>query len=337
MDNQKTDPIEIAISKFKGFSVGKKVAIILMSVLILLFVLAAYGAVTNQARNIGSGNLNSPMMDVGSNDSYSPSKAVSESIPTDPRYAIGNDAENFETKNITISFETNNLDNTCGQIGALKQKSEVIFLSAVRNDTSCYYSFKVANKESVNILSQLKALNPKEINEQIETIKKQIENSLNRRDILNQNLTSTEEILSEALTAYDNLINSATLQQNATALSTAINDKMNLIDKLKQRREQTRQEIDQLNRQLAEQTDKLEYTYFSVTVSEKVYFDSEKIADSWKYTLRNTLDTLNEIVQQLTLGLVTFIMYVLLYSLYLMIIIIVAKFGWRVVRIIGKK
>lgn len=338
MENQSSDPIKDTLKKFKALPFGKKAALV-ATCLVLSFVVFFTFNLIGTSTGLKNSSLGSPMLPTvsPSAERYSDYDPVNSNMPMIPPTVTGTDAENFETRNLTANFETSNLSETCRKISSLKQKAEVIFLSENMYDTGCSYSFKVTNKEAEGILQQLKDLEPKEISEQTYTIKRQIENSLNQRDILTQNLTSSEAILKEALTAYDNLLTTAALQQNATALATAINDKINLIDRLTLRQEQTMQAIDSLNQQLAEQTDQLEYTYFSISVIERVYFDSKQIADSWKYALKQTVSSINEIVQQITLGLLTFIMYTLLYAFYLMIVLIIAKFGWRIVRTIWQK
>ena len=87
----------------------------------------------------------------------------------------------------------------------------------------------------------------------------------------------------------------------------------------------------------SEQLDRLEYTYFSVNVSENKYIDTQDLKDSWKATLRQFVQTLNRIAQDITVNLVVFLFFVLQVAIYLAVVLLVAKYGWKWARKIWKK
>lgn len=341
MENQPQDPLAALIGKWQLLSLTKKVvSIVILGIvaLVLLFVIttlrnaALYS--TGLSMSGDSMMMDSPMpqgMGVASKGGLN----MVPPMPTE-EYVTGSDAEAFETKDYTVRFETADLTGTCATITALKPKPDVIFLSASESDNSCYYQFKVANATAPTVLTTLTALNPKELTEHTASIKKQLENSLNQRTILNDNLTSIEGILTDALLAYDNLLITATEAKDSIALAQAVRDKIQLIDQLKQRRESTLQQLDYLNQQLAEQQDRLSYTYFSVNVSERVYFDLEAIQASWHYALKDMIAEVNEVLQKLSTGLITFILWVALYVIYFIIFVAIARFGWRIVRTVWR-
>ncbi len=335
MENTNPDPIDNVINFWKAAPRGKKILLVVAGFILTLIGLFIWSSMNMMSSSTGL----APSYQDSYNGLSIPNTLDSAKINTaerspviDSDYVAGQDAEAFETKDYNARIETSNLDSTCDVIGELKPKPGVVFLSAVNSKTSCSFQFKVTNAETEAVLTVIKNLDPKELSQNIYTIKKQLENSLNQRDILTQNLASTEQILADALLAYDNLLATAVAEKNSTALTTAVRDKIELIDMLKQRREQTRQQIDYLNQQLAEQTDRLEYTYFSVYVLEQKYFNLEQIIESWKYEFRNFINSINEITQGITLGLLSFVLYALLYAMYVVIVLIIAKLGWRIVR-----
>ncbi len=341
MENNQPDPVALALDKWKGLALTKKVFVIivgLVGVFFVLFILASLNSARSTSLGLSTDSISYPPMYNGVPMGTPPTPTVTRDIAYyEDEYVPGNDAEAFETKDYTARFETGDLAGACTTIDALKPQPNVIFLSASRGDTSCNYQFKVANEEVSAVLAALRALDPKELSERTASIKKQLENSLNQRTILTENLAATEAILAEALAAYDNLLLTATNAQDSAALAQAVRDKINLIDQLKQRRESTRQQIDSLNRQLAEQQDRLEYTYFSVSVIERVYFDSETIKASWHRAVREMITNANGVLQKLSTGLVSFILYVVLYTIYLVIILVIAKYGWRIVQAVWRK
>lgn len=329
MENQSQDPIQKAIDTWKTFSVAKKSLLIAaagITLLILFFILSLFGA---GATGLG--------VSVGNTDSALPTQAARDVALYENEYAPSNDAELFETKDYTAEFQTQNLADTCASIDALKPLPNIIFLSATHSDTFCSYQFKVANEEVPSVLDVLTALDPEELTERTTSIKKQIDYSLNQKTILDENLASTEAILAEALVAYDNLLTTATEAQDSTALTQAIRDKLEIIDKLKQRRESTRQQLDVLSVRLAEQQDRLDYSYFFVSVAERVYFDGDALATSWQRALKNMIWEANIVLQRISVGLVSFVLQVTLYAVYLVIVLVIAKFGWRIVRTVWRR
>ncbi len=332
MENSTQDPIDKLINLWKVASRGKKVLLVVAGTILIMLAMFLWGSLQMMTSSTGLSSydsLNSPLSvpNIGMAPKY-----AGERTTMDSDYVTGNDAEAFETKDYNARIETGDLNYTCGVISGLKPKPGVVFLSTSNNKASCSFQFKVANADTESVLATIESLDPSELSQNIYSIKKQLENSLNQRDILTQNLTSTEQVLNDALVAYDNLLATAVAERNSTALTTAVRDKIELIDMLKQRREQTRQQIDYLNQQLAEQEDRLAYTYFSVYVLEQKYFNGEQIIESWKQEFRNLIETINEVLKNITLGLVAFVMNALLYAVYIIIIMIITKLGWRIVR-----
>ncbi len=318
---------------WQNFSLGKKVLVGITGLLVILFLGFVVLASLNGIRYSGVGLSNS------SYDNFAPSvqqRAVSGGVGQEEfsynTAAPAPTAENFETRDYLIHLETRSLDRTCSEIETFKSQSGVLFLSSNKSTNSCYFNFKAANSEAENIIAILKAKDPKSFQEKILNIKKQLENNLNRRDILSQNLKSTEQILEEAILDYDRLQEFAVTAQDATSLATAIREKIRLIDDLKQRREQTRQEIDVLNRALADQEDRLNNTYFSVHIQELKYFDGKALANSWKREVRSFINSINNIIQELTIGLLIVVFQVFKFTLYALIAIMILRFGWRAVR-----
>jgi hypothetical protein len=305
----------------------------MVGVFFVLVVLAMFNSARSTSLGLSSGDMIQVPMYNGVPMGTPPMPSVSrESSFYDDGYVAGNDAEAFETKDYTVRYETSDFDNTCTALQDLKPKPNVIFLSATLGDTNCFFSFKVANAEVETILSILKDLDPKDLSEQTNSIKKQLENSLNQKDILTQNLAATEAILNDAIAAYDSLLTTATNAQDSTALAKAVRDKIELIDQLKQRRESTRQQIEWLNRSLAEQQDRLDYAYFSVSVMKRSYFDAKEFAASWQLAVKRMINEVNQVLQKASVGLVSFVLNVALYALYLIIIMLIAKIGWRTIR-----
>jgi len=320
------------VTKWKKLTIFKKTAITGVSLLVVYIIFTIVVNLLTTTTGLQGNGL----------ASYAPSvpqsgNRASESIAEyDSATVAGVDAEDFETRDYNASIKTDKLAQTCATIENLKPLPHVIFNFANESKTSCTYRFKVANDQAESVLTTIKELDPETLNQNIHTIKKQIENKLSQRDILERNLISTEQVLNEALVSYDNLLTVATVERNASALATSIKNKIALIDQLKQRREQTRQQIDQLNRQLADQQDRLDYTYFSVSIYEWKYFSHESIKNSWQQEIKQLVNSANDVLQKLTLGLLSFMLYVALFAVYIIIALVIIRLGWRIVKAIWK-
>ncbi|MEZ4104636.1 MAG: hypothetical protein R3B60_05130 [Candidatus Paceibacterota bacterium] len=333
-NNKSTSRISVW-EKWKKASLGKKLGFIgavLGGLLITIFIFTLLVNLQNQT--IG-------MMDEMNSvtPTYAPTPSADGMMtrgiapyPIDDNYTSGTDAEDFEIRDYRATIKTSNLNNTCNVIENLKPQPDVVFESANRSEHSCFYRFKTQNNKAETILGVINDLNPEELNQETRTIKKQLENNLNRRQILEENLISVEQVLEEAITSYDELTAIALSSQNASALAKSIDDKIQLIDKLKQRRESTRQQIDSLNRSIAEQQDRLQYTYFTVSIYKWKFVDGKDLIESWKRQIKETISDANQILQNMTLGLITYILFIALWAIYLLIIIVVIKYGWRLVR-----
>jgi hypothetical protein len=105
-----------------------------------------------------------------------------------------------------------------------------------------------------------------------------------------------------------------------------------MIERLTQEKIRIDEQLDRLTRGKAEQLDRLEYTYFYVSVYENKYVDTKGLGDSWKQAVREFVYKLNQMLQDLTIGLVLFLLFIVQWLIYAVIALVIAKYGWRFVR-----
>lgn len=249
----------------------------------------------------------------------------------------GNTAEEFEVTDYNAQIETRDLEETCGAITDLKALSYVIFENSNSYDRGCGYTFKVEKARVGEILAKIEALDPKTLSENTYTIKRQVDDFTSQEEILKNKLESIDQTLAGATTAYDEITRLASRTQDVATLAKIIDSKIQVIERLTQERIAVSEQLDRLARAKSEQLDRLEYTYFSVNVSENKYIDTQDLKDSWKATLRQFVQTLNRIAQDITVNLVVFLFFVLQVAIYLAVVLLVAKYGWKWARKIWKK
>lgn len=257
--------------------------------------------------------------------------------PGMPGNVSGNEAEAFEVTQYSASIETRDLDATCDQIGGWKSQSYVIFERANRGDRACDYRFKVERAHVDEVLGRLQALKPKELVQDTQTIKREVDDFTSELDILQKKQRSIDGTLDSATRAYDEISTLATRTQDAASLARVIEAKLQTIERLTAERLAVNEQVDRLQRLKAERLDQIDYTYFSVNVYERPYLDSKQLKESWQAAVREFVRAVNQIAQDLTLGLAALLLFAAQYLLYLVLVVVIAKYVWRFVQYIWKR
>lgn len=256
-------------------------------------------------------------------------------IPS-PGYSTGADAEDFEVTTYSGTIETRRLDKTCDTIANLKAMEHVIFEDSNKNDDSCYYRFKVEKDKAEAIVKIIEDLDPEVLNVNVQSIKGRVEGVEDELEILKKKLASVEETLEDAQDAYDEISALATRQQDAETLAKIIDSKLNLIERLSNQRLQIKEQIDRYNEIKSDQLDRLNFTFFDINVFEDLIFDWEEVKDSWKWETKELVRNINDVIQSISLRLVTNLLRLGLGIAYLFIAVFLLKFVWIGVRRVWK-
>lgn len=257
--------------------------------------------------------------------------------PMPPQGTTGNTAEQFEVTDYNATIETRDKAETCARIADLKSLPHVIFEYSQESDRSCNYTFKVEQAKVGEILTLIKDLDPKDLHENTRTIKSQLDDFTNQTEILEKKRASIDETLQNAIKAYDEITALAVRTQDAASLAKIIDSKVQIIERLTQERININQQLDYLARAKADQMDRLDYTYFNVNIYENKFVDGENIKDSWKQAVQEFFYNINEALQNATVGLLAVVLMAIPYILYALLIVVLAKYGWRVVKKIWYK
>lgn len=259
----------------------------------------------------------------GGTSSYYPSP-----IPV-PSGTTGNDAEEYEVTDYSAHIETHKLNDTCSSVSALKAHDYVIFENASENKHGCSFTFKVEKAHTEEVLGVLRALDPRELSENTYTIKGSVEGLTDQLEILTKKRDSIKSTLDAALRAYDDVTRLATQSQNADALARIISSKVNTIQQLTQEQININAQIDQLIKSKADQLDRLDYTYFYVSVSEIKYADWDNIKDSWKSAVQTFVYNINQAIQNVTVNLIATLIGFIPLIIYFFVALFAAKYGWK--------
>lgn len=251
-----------------------------------------------------------------------------------PQSPSGNTAEEFEITQYSASIETRRVEETCGTVADLKSRADVIFESSNNYDRGCDFTFKVEKASADAVLAIIKDLDPKELSDNTYTIKGQVDDFTSETEVLQKKRASIDQTLSSAISAYDEITALATRSQNADALAKIIDSKIGIIERLTQERININEQLDRLARAKADQLDSLDYTRFSVSVYENKFVDGEELGNSWKEAIKNFIRDLNRVIQDLTVNLLLLIFLVLQWAIYALIVLVVAKYGWKLAKYI---
>jgi hypothetical protein len=208
-----------------------------------------------------------------------------------------------------------------------------MFEQANRGDMYCSYRFK-AERDSVSaVLAELVKLNPRDLTEQTEIVKKQLLEYTSTLDVLQKREVLLSKTLDDVSSAYDELVALSKDAQDVETLATVIDGKLTYIERLSQQRLQVASEIDAIARQRAELMDRIEYVYFDVSIEKLEYVNGDDLKDSWTYAVRTFVGDFNQTLQDITFGMLALVLWLvqlLLQGVLLFVVVlVVAKYGWR--------
>ena len=276
-------------------------------------------------------NKSADMMDISVRN-VTPATAPSQGNTT-----VGDNSEAFEVTEHNVNIETRNLEETCSEVSVLKVRADIIFENANEYKRGCDYSFKVKRGSVAEVLAVLKKLDPKELSENTYTIKNLVDDYTSETEILEKKKAAIEATLAGAVKAYDDITALAAQTKDAESLAKIIDSKIGIIERLTQQRIETSAQLERLGRAKAEQLDRLDYVYFNVHIVENKFIDGQDLKDSWKAAIKSFVRDINGIMQDLTVNLVALFFFALQYVAYFFIILIIAKYTWRLAKHIWTK
>ena len=315
------------------FSQALKIAglcfIFLIVVLFFLTIISSsFKTLFYKGQTITGQGMSSGMSMDNSVNSRSSSKMSEQFAPDAAGGASGN-SEEYEMTEYSSYIETNDAKTACANLASLKTRADVVFENLNDFDKGCNYRFKVDQVSTKEIISIIWLMKPQYLNENVYTIKGQIDDYSNDLDILNKKLIAIDETMANAEKAYDDVAKLATNVKDIDSLTKIIDSKITMIERLAQERIDIKLQMDRIYEAKATQLDHLKYNYFNVNIQENKYIDIKAMHNSWKQSIREFITDLNGSIQDFTLGLVMVTIKILQYAIYLAIIFVIIKFAWK--------
>jgi uncharacterized phage infection (PIP) family protein YhgE len=211
----------------------------------------------------------------------------------------------------------------------------VIFDSSNQSEYGCNYEFRVEKEKTDEIVAKLKDLNPKDWSVYTSTVAQGIEDTSDRIATLKTRLTSLNDTLAQAESAYNKLVVLATKSGKVGDLANILNSKLTTIERLTNDKLSLEEQIKQYSGGNDDLMDETAYTHFSVSVQKITIVDWRQLGDEWRNALQATVRELSQIVSWILLGLPALILSLVWYGLVFGICIIAlaffAKVLWKAV------
>ncbi len=241
-------------------------------------------------------------------------------------------AEDFETREYRATYEENNIDKTCKKFEDLKPLEYVVFSNANKSETYCNYTFKVESDREQEVILLIESLGPQDFNASTYTLERSITNNSNEIDILEKKIDMLDSLLSSAQSKYAALRTTG----NASVLVQAINNEINLIERITTQKLNVQSQIDRLTNSKGVQEERVDYSQFNISVSEWKFIDLGSIGESWKFAFERFISEVSGAVQDLTIGLVLFVVklakFVIFLGVGILAVVAAAKFLWSMIK-----
>lgn len=317
-------------------------------VFVILVMLAVVLGSLNSARNLGSHSTglvsnDMAMMEVSAPQAPAMGRAMMadgdfaesleyypEPIPTPGGYTSG--LERYETTQYNLSARSRGFDQLCESLETLKAEETIHFKHINTGLNRCDARFFVEEGRVAGVLAQFENNRDVEINRNTESVTRHKERLESQSTIVRQQLASVERTLAEAEVAYDEIVAFARANKDSETLSNAINNKLRQIDQLTSRKINLTSQLDNLAQQAADLNERLDVVEFYASFTRANPIQIGKYDRMWEQAWDELRDRFTGTLIGLSAFFGVFLLYVLQYGLYLLVLIIVARFGWKLVR-----
>ncbi|MCA9356974.1 hypothetical protein H6784_03930 [Candidatus Nomurabacteria bacterium] len=290
----------------------------------------SYGLSAPMVSNgVGGGQMERSMVAADS-EFYAPSPMPMPDVSFTP------DLEKYETSRYDITARTKQFDELCSAVKNLKSSTDIHFKQINESLNNCQATFYVAESKTESVLSTFSAFRGVEVNRNTESVTRHRAQLQSQTDILRQQLSSVESSLSKVETQFDEIAEFSRTQKDASTLAQAIREKLNMVDSLTQRKINLTNQLNNLYQQSAELEERIDVVEFYVSVyrSYPIYLNKE--SQKWEKAWEGLKETYTDTLIGLTAFFGIFILWVLRIAVYLLVVIVVVRGIWKVVKLVWK-
>lgn len=269
-------------------------------------------------------------------------ESQSLSVSPDARYVppptegYTSNLERYETTDYSVSARTKQFDELCDALATLKADDRFDFrtlTTSLNNCTAVFYTDEMNVDETVSRLNQFSGVTISRMTESVTRHRQQLES---RTNTLEQQLASVNRSLAAAETQFDEIATFARTNNDASALSEAIQEKLRLIDTLTTRKITLTSQLDSIYQQAADLNERLGVVQFSVQVSRSYPLDPNRDTRKWEHAWQDLRDTYTDTLIGFTAFFGIFVLWTLRATLYLLVALVFIRLIWKFVRFIWK-
>ncbi len=343
------------VENWKSFSLVRKIILCVVGVVIavvVLLVISFIKASFGHSMNLSQGGMVPSMsLPASRQPSYEGASSMAYSKVAYDSYGgtIGSspivydqavatsDAELFEVTSYQATIESRTMEEDCLTVQNLKADDAIIFLSSNVGKTSCSFTFKAKKSSTQKALDAINGLDPKQLTENVHTIEDTLINYDRRKVILENKLKTIDSILTEAVASYQEVSRLAIQTGSVTNLRQAINDKVDIVERLTQKKLAIEQELSSISNSSSSDLDETNYAQFSVYIVKDTYIDKDGLVSSWKSEIKRLVREINNSIQAITIGFLSILFVIVKYILYLLVTVVLLKYLKKIIVMIWNK
>ncbi|MCA9359929.1 hypothetical protein KC850_02730 [Candidatus Kaiserbacteria bacterium] len=247
------------------------------------------------------------------------------------------DLENFETTTYNITGKTRQFDEVCAVIKNLKNDDEIHFKNLNESTNSCSSVFFVEENKSEEILSLINSYKGVEYLRRTSSVTRYKQQLQSQTDILQQQLGNVQKSLYTAETQLNNLTNFYLTSEDVGTLSKRVNESLQLIDQLTQRKININRQLDSLFQQSADLEARMGVVEFSVNINRSNPIYPNKNSNKWERAWGELNETFTDTLIGLTAFFGIFLLWVFRLTIYGIVLLIVMRAIWKLIKFLWTK
>lgn len=322
-----------------------------ISVLVVIFIALIFLTTVNTSRSINYGisddmmadpsapTLSSNSIDAGvmmpAEEDMGRASSLHYPDPTPDIFTSG--LESYETTEYSVSGHTKKFDDFCDTLTILKENPSIHFKYLSESTNSCHAILYAEETEVEKILSSLSSFSGVEIIRNTESVTKHKQQIQSQTAIIQEQLTSVSRSLSLAETQFDELAIFARQANDAVALSEAIRYKLQNIDTLTERKIYLNDQLNNLYQQATDLEERIDVVEFSVNISRSNPIVIGKYERQWERAYQDLRDTFTDTLIGLSAFLGIFVLWTLRLVIYGIVLIVVGRLLWKLIKFLWNK
>ena len=244
--------------------------------------------------------------------------------------------EDYETTDYYAHARTTDFDDACGLLTTFKQDTDIHFSSLSAGLNDCSGRFYTPKERVDEVVQKLRDIQGIDIQSDTSSVTRVKEDLTSRTDVIRQQLADTEATLAKVTVQYEDIVSLAFAKGDPAALNRVVSSKFELLDQLNQRRLQLSLELEQLLQAATDLDGRIDKVAFNVSFTRaypiRIDEQSQQWEAAWQYLKRQGTETLIG----LTLYLGVFALRAIQFIFYGFIVLILARFLWKFVRVIWR-